>query len=116
MHFVHDSCCMILFLSVKSLQEFFFLKSPTSPSKVKWPTFYKKACTVSRYCLLSSQKDLHITASSKVLLLFYKTLRTDLFYYLDSLVFVQSFRRQCLPQCYYLCISFPFLFPEAVNK
>ena len=116
MHFVHDSCCMILFLSVKSLQEFFFLKSPTSPSKVKWPTFYKKACTVSGYCLLSSQKDLHITASSKVLLLFYKTLRTDLFYYLDSLVFVQSFRRQCLPQCYYLCISFPFLFPEAVNK
>ena len=31
MHFVHDSCCMILFLSVKSLQEFFFFEISNLP-------------------------------------------------------------------------------------
>ena len=38
MHFFSHSCCMI-FLTVKALQEFFFLKSSTpSPSKIKWST------------------------------------------------------------------------------
>ena len=36
--FHSHSCCMILFLTVKALQEFFSSDLPLPPSKIKWST------------------------------------------------------------------------------